>query len=48
MKQQPKLNEKRVVKKIESPQKESYEQDEIPQKDADGIDIIPNPKDSSS
>ena len=48
MKQQPKQNENRIVKKTESSQKESYEQDEIPQKDADGIDIIPNPKDSSS
>lgn len=49
MKQQLKLKENRVVKKIESPQKESYEQDEIPQKDKDGIDdIIPNHKDSSS
>ena len=40
MKKQAKQKEARRVKKIEYPQEEFYEEEEIPEKDKDSIDII--------
>ena len=40
MKQQPKLEKTRRVKKIEYPKKE-LEEEELPKQDEDGIEVIP-------
>jgi len=42
MKKQAKLKEDRRIKKIEIPQEELYEEEKLPEKDDDGIDIISN------
>jgi len=40
MKKQPKQKEIRRAKKIEIPQKELYDEEKLPEKDKDGVDII--------
>ena len=42
MKKQPKQKENRRAKKTEIAQEELYEEEQIPKKDEDGIDIISN------
>lgn len=44
MKKQPKLRENRGIKETEHTEGELYKVEEIPEKDGDSIDIIPNSK----
>lgn len=44
MKKQAKQKEVRRVKNIKYPQEELYEEEEIPEKDKDGIEMVPSQK----